>query len=230
MRACVRITTWIDSMISIDRMICVVFPLKYKLIASKQNIIRIVASLILLQLMINSPNLFYVITYETEWNPLINKTQLVRLCTTTSSSLSFARDLLDEIVRSVVRLILQVSCSVAIIYALKRSRSHSDHSVTKLKDRDRRFAITICVLDLFFFATQVPELISTIYLFATGASKSSIVTTEKQSTAYYIYGVTITIASFNFILVFFVNFITNRIYRRESIDLFKNMFKCQKKA
>jgi hypothetical protein len=228
MRACVRIATWIDSMISIDRMICVVFPLKYKLIASKQNVIRIVTTLIFLQLIINSPNLFYVITYEAEWNPLINQTQLVRLCTTTSSSLSFARDLLDEVVRSVVPLIVQVSSSMTIIYTLKRSRNHSNPSQTKLKDRDRRFAVTICVLDLFFCVTQVPELISTIYLFATGASKSSIVTNEKQAIAFYFYKTTMGIASFNYILVFFVNFITNRIYRRESIDLFNDMFKFKK--
>ena len=223
-RASVRIAHWIDSMISIDRLICVVNPLKFKLISSKKFVFGIVFSLIIFQLTLNALNLFFGIKDDIVFNPFLNQTQNIRICTATKQ-LVLVRDLLDELVRSVIPLIIQVSSSIIIIIKLVKSRQRLLRSDTS--DRDRTFAVTIVLLNVFFFITQTPGLLATIYLFSTGASKSSIITTRYQAIAYLIFLSTVAFAGLNYILVFFINVASNRIYRNEFVAILKKMF-CKK--
>ncbi len=222
-RASVRIAAWIDSMISIDRLICVVYPLKFNLISSKKCVFCIVFSLIFFQLILNAPNLFFRIKDDILFNPLLNQTQIIPICTT-SKELVLVRDLLDELTRSVIPLIIQVSSSIIIIYKLVKSRQRILRS--DISDRDRNFAVTIVLLNVFFFITQTPGLVAAIYLFSTGATKSSIITTRYQAIAYLIFLSTVAFAGLNYILVFFINMASNRIYRNELLTILKKSF-CQ---
>ena len=208
-RAFVRIAAWTDSMMSIDRLICVVFPDRFNLISNKKFVFKTVIALTILQLTLNAPNLFFGIKNETVLNSLLNRTQTIRLCTA-AANLVLVRDVLDELVRSVVPLIIQVSSSVIIIYKLTKSRNNVARSSSK---EDRRFAITIVLLNVFFFLTQTPELLATVYLFSTGATKSSIITTRSQAAAFLIYLSLVAFAGLEYILVFFINIASNRIYR-----------------
>ena len=211
-------------MVSIDRLICVVYPLKFKLISSKKFVFCVVFSLISFQLILNAPNLFFRIKDDIVFNPFLNQTQNIPICTTLKE-LVLVRDLLDELVRSVIPLIIQVSSSILIIFKLVKSRQRLLRSDTG--DRDRTFAVTIVLLNVFFFITQTPGLMATIYLFSTGASKSSIITTRYQAIAYLIFLSTVAFAGLNYILVFFVNIASNRIYRNEFGAILKKMF-CKK--
>ena len=104
-RASVRIVAWIESMVSIDRFICVVFPFKYKVISNKKFASRMIMALIIFQLSLNAPNLFFRIKTTFVMNPIQNHTQILQVCTG-SKELSLVRDLLDELVRSIVPLII----------------------------------------------------------------------------------------------------------------------------
>ena len=152
-RATIRIAHWIDSMVSIDRLICVAFPHKFKIFSNRKFALRIVLGLILLQLTLNSPNLFFRLRDDNVWNPLLNQTQTIRLCTA-SKDLVMVRDFLDQLVRSVIPLIIQISSSAIIIFKLIKSRRNVIRF--KLNERDRRFNFTIILLNLFFFLTQTP--------------------------------------------------------------------------
>lgn len=152
-----------------------------------------------------------MIIYETQWNPLINQTQLVPTCSTTSSKLSLTRDILGELLRSIVSLILQVSSSVAY------SRKHSNRFYDRTKRKRSSFCYNHLCSKCFLFC----DTNTLAFVFYTGATKSSISTTEKQAVAFLIYKGTTGLAGFNYILVFFVNLISNRIYRVESVDLVK---------
>jgi hypothetical protein len=155
-RASIRISHWIESFVSIDRLVCVVFPFKYKLISNKKFVYLIIIALIFFQLTLNLFNLFFRLKDETFWNPILNQTLSIRICTA-SKEMSLARDILDELVRSIIPIFIQVSSSVIIIYKLSKSRFHVMRS--KVKERDRRFALTIVLLNLFFFIKESPVLI-----------------------------------------------------------------------
>ena len=85
---------------------------------------------------------------------------------------------------------------------------------------------------MFFFITQIPVFASTIYLFLAGTNKSILITTRQAIVAYYIYLITVLGASFNLLLVFFINMAANRIYRNEFGYLlgstFQSLFKINK--
>ena len=97
----------------------VIKSLKFKLISSKKFVFGIVFSLIIFQLLLNAPNLFFRIKDDIVFNPFLNQTQNIRICTATKQ-LVLVRDLLDELVRSVIPLIIQVSSSIIIIINVRK--------------------------------------------------------------------------------------------------------------
>ena len=219
-RASIRIAHWIESFLSIDRLVCVVFPFKYKLISNKKFAFLIIIALILFQLILNLFNLFFRIKDEIFLNPMLNQTQNNRVCTA-SKELSLARDILDELVRSVIPILLQVSSSVIIICRLSKRRNNVMR--LEIKERDRRFAITIVLLNAFFFITETPVLMSTIYLLLTDTTQSSFITTREQAIGFAVYKGTVALAALNLILPFFINMASNRIYRKVFNDFLKRI-------
>ena len=95
---------------------------------------------------------------------------------------------------------------------VKKRRAANENANFK---REKKFAITVLCLNMFFFITQIPVFASTIYLFLAGTNKSILITTRQAIVAYYIYLITVLDASFNLLLVFFINLASNRIYRNE---------------
>ena len=218
-------------MLSIDRMICVVFPYKFNIISNRKVVFGIIFSIIVFQLILNSSNLLFNISIVPVWNPLTNLTQNVKLCTATSLIVSI-RDISDELLRSVIPFCIQFISSLVMIYSLIKKRRDLFRDINL--EREHKFAITVLCLNMFFFITQIPVFASTIYLFLAGANKSILITTRQAIVAYYIYLITVLGASFNLLLVFFINMAINRIYRNEFGYLlgftFQSLFKINKTA
>ena len=213
-------------MTSVDRMVCVVYPHKHKYISNKATIFGIVLSLICLQLILNSANLFFEIKVLNVSNPLNNITKNVRLCTS-SSRIVLIRDLMDELTRSVIPIIIQSSSSIIMICSLIKRRKNIKRS--SLSEKDRKFAFTVMILNLFFLITQIPSVIATICLWKTGANKSSHIKTKNSMIAYFLYLFTILFASFNLISVFAINLTFNKMYRKIFLELFQAIFDSKKR-
>lgn len=210
-------------MTSFDRMVCVVYPYKHKYISSKKTILGIVVGLICLQLILNSTNLLLEIQVVNVSNTLVNVTKSVRLCTS-SSRIIFIRDLMDELTRSVIPIIIQSSSSIVMICSLIKRRKNVNRS--SLSEKDRKFAFTVMMLNLFFLITQLPSLIATAYLWQTGVHKSSHIKTKESMIAYHIYLFTIFLASLNLISVLLINLAFNKMYRKIFKELFRSVFGC----
>jgi hypothetical protein len=193
-------------------MICVVFPFKFNTISNRKVVFGIVFSIIVFQLILNSSNLLFNISIVPVWNPLTNLTQNVKLCTATSLIVSI-RDISDELLRSVIPFCIQFMASLVLIYSLVKKRRAANENATF--ENEKKFAITVLCLNMFFFITQIPVFASTIYLLLAGTNKSILITTRQAIVAYYIYLITVLGASFNLLLVFFINLAANRIYRNE---------------
>jgi hypothetical protein len=120
--------------------------------------------------------------------------------------------------------------SLVMIYTLIKKRRDLFRDINI--EREVKFAITVLCLNMFFFITQIPVFASTIYLFLAGTNKSILITTRQAIVAYYIYLITVLGASFNLLLVFFINLASNRIYRNEFGYLlgltFQSLFKINK--
>ena len=203
-------------------MICVVFPFKFKTISNRKFVFGIIVSIIVFQLILNSSNLLFNINIVPVWNPLTNLTQNVKLCTATSLIVSI-RDISDELLRSVIPFCIQFFSSLVLIYSLVKKRRAANEKATF--EREKKFAITVLCLNMFFFITQIPVFASTIYLFLAGTNKSILITTRQAIVAYYIYLITVLGASFNLLLVFFINMAANRIYRNEFGYLLGSIFR-----
>jgi hypothetical protein len=209
-------------MLSVDRMICVVFPFKFNTISNRKFVFGIIFGIIVFQLILNSTNLLFNISIVPVWNPLTNLTQNVKLCTATSLIVSI-RDISDELLRSVIPFCIQfMSSSILAFTLVKKRRAVNENATFK---REKKFAITVLCLNMFFFITQIPVFASTIYLFLAGANKSILITTRQAIVAYFIYLITVLGASFNLLLVFFINLAANRIYRNEFCNLLGSIYR-----
>ena len=206
-------------MISIDRMMCVVYPYKYKYISNKKTIFGIICGLMLLHLLLNSPKLLFKIEVLNIWNPFINRTQIIRLCTS-SKPILMIRDTIDVLTRSVIPFIIQGISSIVMLYSLFKRHSN----IPALSELDRKFAFVVLVLNIFFFVTQTPEMIATIYLWQAGVTLSPIITEKEAMIANFVYALTVLIAGLNPILVFFINLAFNQIFRDIFTKLIRNLF------
>ena len=134
------------------------------------------------------------------------------------------RDTINSVSRVILPLILQVGTNVALILKLKRvGRLITNRSVS-LK-RERRFAITITILNTIYAIANVISMVSTLLINLYGYNESYVSINSYESTlAGFIYVCTQMIVMFvNCDLAFIVNIMSNKTFRREA----KNVFRCK---
>ena len=92
--------------------------------------------------------------------------------------------------------------------------------------KEYKFAFTVIILNIVDFVTDMPFLISTIFINIYGYSQSYVTTTSNEaaiaSFAYVAAGV---LSLFMYVLLFFVNLISNKLFRNEVRKIFKEKLK-----
>ena len=212
-RVFLRLSSWTDVMVSFDRMLTVSYPTRFQFIKNKYILLGIFAGIATCQSILSASNLFLNIDTLATFNNVTNQTHKLKSCTA-SKSIILARDLIDELTRSILPIFLQFGASVKIIRTLWASHRTFNVSNTTAM-RDRKFAITILTLNVSYFITQTPPLIASLYLNQIGYSQTQEITSKKVALAYFVYLNTVLFAAVYLFALFCLNCILNAEFRKE---------------
>ena len=220
-RICVQMSSWLNVMISFDRMITISYPYRFKRIRKRDMLSKFVLGLLLAITLVNTPNLLFsvVITETRVFNATTNQSKVVNVakaCTCKfSSTMSVVRDLIAQLMRSALPIVLECVLNTLLIYKLIISRKNL--TMQRSLHKDYKFAFTIVMLNAFFFITQIPLLISLVYLNVLNYQQPSAVPSKNLILAYFLYIVAAVFASCMYSTVFFVNIFFNKHFRAECV-------------
>ena len=217
-RVSVQMSSWLHVFLSLDRYLCVAHLNRLKFILKdKKKISFIILALFVFILIINSPNFFFRLTYESIIDSQSNQTQVSVVCTATSSIL-LIRNIIAIVIRIVLPLVLQMVFSVLLIYKLFKTR----RAVAIFTDRDmkKEYRLTriIIWLNICFIITESPLMITTIYFGVLGIRTVyplSEMASYSLAISSLVFFLTNILAGYLFGSLFFINLFTNRNFRKE---------------
>ena len=166
---------------------------------------------------INLPNFFFGLTNEYIIDIKTNQTQVKIVCTGTSSIL-LIRNMIVIAFRIVLPLILQMVFSVLLIYKLFKTRVSVAASIDRDMKKEYRFARIIIWLNICFIITQTPLMISTIYFSVLGIRTVyplSETASNSLAISSFVLFLTNILGGYLFGSLFFINLLTNRIFKKE---------------
>jgi hypothetical protein len=223
-RVSAQMSSWLYVFLSLDRYLCVVNFKKLKsILKDKKKISLILLTLFVTTLVINSPNFLLSLANVSAFDSQTNQTQVSIVCTATSSIL-LTRNMIVIVFRIVLPLILQIIFSVLLIYKLFKTRESVAAGIDRNMKKEYRFARIIIWLNICFIITQTPFMIATIYFSVLGVrAVYPISETASNSLAIssLVFFMTNVFSSYMFGSLFFVNLLTNRIFKNEVRLIFR---------
>ena len=211
-------SSWLNVMVTLDRMLCVTYLNEFKFIKDKKKLSLIIAGIFIVLCLINAPNFVFKLETQTEFDMFTNQTITRKVCIS-SKLISTIRDGLAVSMRIIIPLILQAVMNSILIYKLFKTR-HNINMPRSLR-KEYKFAFTVIILNIVDFVSDMPFLISTIFINIYGYSQSYVTTTSNEaaiaSLAYISSGV---LSMFMYVLLFFVNLIFNKVFRKEVRKIF----------
>ena len=158
---------------------------------------------------VNFPSLLFTISYNQDTSKSV--------CTSTPQ-IALLRDLIAALFRVIIPLIFRLILDTFLIYRLfKVRRQILNHTIDRSLRREYKFAFTTIVLNVVFIFTDVSQLISLLFINIYGYNQTYISTTSNASAIASFVFVCITLLALfmNCGLIFFINIITNNVYRKE---------------
>ena len=207
------ISGWLNVFISYDR-ICI-FKVNYDehFLNNRKNLKIIGFVMFVVACVLCMPNLLFHLETQTQYDSSTNMTQITTICTA-SNSIQSLRDASAALIRIIIPNILQIVLNVILIMRLFQFRRNHDPTLKK----EKRFAFTIVILNTIYLLGEIPYLICLALINIYGYNPSTYISTSSNESA---------ISSFAFIccwalllavsfsLLPFVNYFTNKKYRKE---------------
>ena len=213
-RIAVQMFAWLNVMVALDRMMCVTFPTRFKFIYKRTFLFTTVLILFSLVLLANSANFFFkIITVNSLAN---NSTQI--FCTTKIQNLLLVRDIISQLMRSILPFLFELILNAILVHKLLQSRRRANlHSSMK---REHKFVFTIVILNFTFILTNLPLLISIIYLNLLNYQFKSQTSSEAIFVANFFYSMAAIFSSFMPASTLFINIAFNKYFRKEFVTVF----------
>jgi hypothetical protein len=215
-KICVQMCSWLNVSLSIDRTICVAFPNRFLFHKRKRNIILMCSSLFLVICLVNVENFLGNITIRTYLASAENRTLSFLYCISLSP-VGPVSDIISQVMRTVLPVLLEFLLNAILIYKLWRSRSRNVQ-VKRSLYRDYKFAFLIVILNFLFLITQTPLMVVTIYICVINYVSQANSTFENDTylvITKYLPVLTGVFATYMFGSIFFVNLFFNRIFQME---------------
>ena len=202
-RVFAQMSSWLSVMVTLDRMLCIGYTKRFKFIENKRNLAFIVLGLFAILCFINIPNLF---------NQVKTQTGTMSKDCKSSRVISVLRDGITILSRFLLPITLQVIISGMLFKVRNRAK------VSRSLNKEYKFAFTIIILNLVLIITEFPLIVSLIFVNIYGYNQTFISNTSIESAiASFAYICSYVFAAFIYVSLFFVNFLTNKIYRRECL-------------
>ena len=207
-----QMATWVNVMLTLDRMFCVLYLNRIETLKVKTKLAWMVLALIGFLFCVNVPNLFYYLD-----NITTNDTTK-KVCTS-STIMVWIRDAITLLMRVALPLSVQISLNLVLVYKLHKLNNNKRLAIKFIKEL--RFTLTVIVLNLIYIITDLPALVSTIFINVYGYDLTYVSTRSNESAiASLAYVCTVIFATLNFVAPFFVNLIFYRQFRLEAKRIF----------
>ena len=202
-----QMTAWLIVMVTADRLLCLYSLFnRFKFIKNKKNLSGTVACLFLVICFINLPSFFFHLDPQTGMCTSVNFVVLLR-------------DLSAMTIRVIVPLVIQLIMNTILIYKLIQVRKNL--RMTKSEKNEARLAFTSIILNGVLVVTELPFIVSTILTNVYGYNETLIShTTNKSAWASFAFVCSLGFASFYYVSLFFVNYLTNKLFRRECKNIY----------
>ena len=215
-RVFVMNNSWLNVLLTLDRMVCLGHQNKYKYIKSKKTICLMIAGVFLVVMAINLPNSMFSVISVSHNNSLTNMTETSKLCSSVDIGL---RDGLTIIFRIILPFILMFCFNVSLIknlFAMKKKLK-----VSRELQKEYNLASSIVALNVLFFTSLLPNAICLILLNIVQYGFISQLSSLSLAVVNVCFSISIFFASYNDAFPFFINLKFNLLFRKVIIFFFK---------
>lgn len=213
-RLALQICSWLNVLVTLDRLIFIVFSSKFKFWRKKHNILILFFSLHLFFMAINIPNFYFKSISRT--TNLSNITFQTKVCTA-SLDMFIIRSVISQVVGVYAPFVLMVILNVFLIYKVIESRKN--FSQKSKMGKDTNFAFTLIGSNIAFLILMTPYSVYTAIL-STYVNEEEIILRPSLN-AYLSLFETITrsIYCINYSISFVIQIICNKLFRKEIINI-----------
>jgi len=205
--------SWVNVLVSYD-CICA-FKVTYNrhFLHKRNNLIKILFLIFLISCFAQMFNLFFYLEIQTQYDSTKNVTQTITVCTAPKIIQSL-RDVCAALARIILPIIFQTLFNGILIFKLFELRKHH---YTTLK-KEKRVAFTVIIFNIIYILGEVPLIVCTVFINIYGYNQTYISTRSNESAiASFAYLCSIAFALLtSYSLIPFVNFFTNKKYRKET--------------
>ena len=144
-RLSVSFSSWLNVMVSLDRMIFIIFPNRFLFIRNKKILATIMVIMFLLLFAINSPN-FYLYVSNTYTN--ISNVSTVSYTCGPPKNIEVLVDTIRIFTRALIPFVLIIVINSFLIYKLIKTKNRFKNNMAS--KREYKFAYSISALSVFF--------------------------------------------------------------------------------
>ncbi len=205
--------SWLNVLVSYD-CICA-FKVTYNrhFLHKRNNLRKILFLIFSITCFAQMFNLFFYLEIQTQYDSTKNFTQTITVCTA-PRIIQTLRDICAASARIILPMFFQTLLNCMLIFKLFELRKHH---YTTLK-KEKRVAFTVIIFNIIYILGEIPVVVSTIFINIYGYNHTYISTSSNESAiASFAYVCSIAFVMFTSLsLLPFVNFFTNKKYRKET--------------
>lgn len=208
-------SSWLKFLASLDRLLFILFPNRFKYIQNKKGIFLILLGTYAFLFLLNIPSLLF--EYYEDYDKTTNKT--INMCVG-SKELSIIRELLSQIVGVLIPLILMFSTNIVLIRRVIESKKKFETI-----SHDINFAFPLIISNILFVITILPFSVFLIILMRVIIDPGILIDPDLASffALYETCSLICVLYDFGFSLI--VHIIFNRLIRKEFFEMFLNLKK-----
>ncbi|CAF0932882.1 unnamed protein product [Brachionus calyciflorus] len=151
-------SSWLNFLLTIDRLVFIIFQNKYKILSGKYFVLKLIVCLYLLLSVVNIPNLLY--TSLTRVKNDTGQLEFINVCVG-SIELNVVRELMSQIIGLYVPFFMMIATNFYLIHKVLQSKKKFKNT------KETNFAFSLIISNIIFLISLVPF---SIYLFLRLAS------------------------------------------------------------
>ena len=213
-RVSVSFSSWLNVMVSLDRMLFIIFPNRFLLLRKKKILTMIISVIFILLFAINSPN-FYL--YVSKTYSYTNASNISTVTCGPPKNLEVLVDMIRILTRALIPFVLIIVINSFLIYKLIKTKSRFRHNVAS--KREYKFAYSISALSVFFIVSLTPFVLTLLLL--TFMSQANLKNTKAYLVTTLCYGISVGLTTYNYCFVFLINLRFNSLFRDETVKFLK---------
>ena len=210
-----HLISWLNVMMSVDRMTSVLYPNLYLLVKTNKFICLASVCVFIALCMVNSINLWFkVMIVQRIFNPATNSTLVIRDCT--SEGLTQTRDLIGIVMRTLLPFTCMFVSNTALIVGLWRQKRRM-LNMTRSLMREFNFCVSVLAQNGLFILSLAPHSAAVIFQYTFIYYTSSTANNSTRMFALINLAVIcgICLSTYTVGYTFVVNLVFNRLFRKE---------------